>query len=263
MKRSYEKYAVSAMIGYYNYDYEMFFNHLDDSVIWYGPNEGQIITGKDNLIKAVLSQSQKLKFSIENVESKLIALSSNIYTLVMSFRLHSIHPNGQTKIYLQRVTVNAQKSRDSEGRSFLKCIFIQISNVAPTESKSLFETESYVPKSFGENTAGGNRLVFPGDNHSTVYIKEDSIKYIVGGKGVFCYVHTDNNIYLVRMLLKDILKTLPDSFYRCHASYIVNLNRVLYLSSRKITLLDSEEIPISVKKYAEIKNDINAFLNNK
>lgn len=259
MVSAYESYVVQAITGYYNYDYDMFFKYLDEGVIWFGPNEGQYIVGKDNLIKAVTSHEKKLRFHIDNMESKLISLSSSVYTLVLSYRLYSVHPNGQTRVYLQRVTVNGQKCRDQDGKFFWRCPFIQISNVVPgseNSSAAVFTTSPLSATSSEHIGSQGKRLVFPGDNHSKVYIKEDSIKYIVGGKGVFCYVHTDENVYLVRMLLKDVMEKLPDFFYRCHSSYIVNLKRVLYLSREKITLYDSTQIPISAKKYSLIKNDI-------
>lgn len=76
-----------------------------------------------------------------------------------------------------------------------------------------------------------------------------------------CYVYTDDGVYLVRQLLKQTLSQLPDYYYRCHSSYIVNLRHVLYLSSSKITLTDSSEIPISTKRYSQIKNDIEDWMN--
>ena len=78
-----------------------------------------------------------------------------------------------------------------------------------------------------------------------------------------CYVYTDDGVYLVRRLLKQMYDCLPDSYYRCHSSYIVNLNYVLYLSSSKITLTDSTEIPISTKRYAQIKQEIGEWMSRK
>ncbi len=267
MISAYENYVVQAMIGYYNYDYDMFFKYLDEGVIWYGPNEGQYIVGKDNLIKAVTSRKQDFKFHVDNVESKLISFSSNVYTLVLSFRLYSIHPDSTAKTYIQRVTVNGQKCRDQDGKFFWRCPFIAITNIIPKKDRqssfAQLSSQTVLRKSLDGKEEDGKRLIFPGDNHSTVYIKQDSIRYIVGGKGVFCYVHTDDGVYMVRMLLKDVFEKLPGFFYRCHSSYIVNLKRVLFLSSRKITLYDSTEIPISVKKYSSIKEDIDKWMSEK
>ena len=86
MISEYENYAVQAMLGYYNHDYEMFFRYLDEGVIWYGPKEGQYIVGKDNLIAQVKKYESKIIFQVDSVESKLVSFSSN----VISFHVSSI-----------------------------------------------------------------------------------------------------------------------------------------------------------------------------
>lgn len=264
MISEYENFAVQAMLGYYNHDFDMFFRYLDEGVIWYGPNEGQYIVGKDSLMQQVKKYAGDVKFHVDSVESKLVAFSSNVYTLVLSYRLYSQYPDGRVKVHLQRVTVNGQKCRDHDGKIFWRCPLIQVSNVIPRKSGNADSDKGIAQSSFNININEilneSKRLILPGDNNSTIYIKQDSIKYIAGGKGVFCYVYTADDVYRVRMLLKDILNELPDFYYRCHSSYIVNLKKVLYLSSSKITLEDATEIPVSTKKYQQIKYDINQWM---
>lgn len=262
MISEYENYAVQAMLGYYNHDYEMFFRYLDEGVIWYGPKEGQYIVGKDNLIAQVKKYESKIIFQVDSVESKLVSFSSNVYTLLLSYRLNSCYPDGRVKTCLQRVTVNGQKCRDQDGKIFWRCPLIQVSNVIQNKANGSPEdtTEPYVHIGFNEPEKESARVILPGDNNSTIYVKEDSIRYIAGGKGVFCYVYTVDNVYRVRMLLKDVINKLPDFYYRCHSSYIVNLKKVLYLSSSKITLYDMTEVPVSTKKYQQIKSDINNWM---
>ena len=264
MISEYENYAVQAMLGYYNNDYEMFFRYLDEGVIWYGPNEGQYIVGKDNLIEQIKKYGKSIKFQVDSVESKLVSFSSNVYTLVLSYRLRSCYPDGRVRTHLQRVTVNGQKCRDQDGKIFWRCPLIQVSNVTPVKrqgtDKRTEMSDDYCKMTLGEQEQESKRLILPGDNNSTVYIRQDSIKYIAGGKGVFCYVYTEDDVYRVRLLLKDIMNKLPDFYYRCHSSYIVNLKKVLYLSSSKITLVDTTEIPVSAKKYQIIRSDINEWM---
>lgn len=97
----------------------------------------------------------------------------------------------------------------------------------------------------------------------TVLIKESSIRYIVGGKGVCSYIHTDDGVCLVHSLLKEIAPRLSKSFYRCHSSYIVNLDRVVCFSSKGLTLNDKTQVPVSSKRYPEIKRDITDFFEQK
>lgn len=264
MVSEYERFVVQAMINFYNYDYDMFFEYLDDNVMWFGPKQGQYIVGKENLIRAFNFAKPKLKFHVDNVTTKLISFSSNVYSLLVTYRLYSYYPDGAVRAVFQHVVVHGQKCRDQNGKIFWRCPFIHVSNLMP-DSKSaeiLLSPPNIeaVSRVFSTQESRSKRLVLPGDNYTSVYIREDAVRYIVGGKGIKCYVHTDDEVFLVRQLLKEVQEQLPDYYYRCHSSYIVNLRHVLYLSSHKITLDDSTEIPISFKRYAQIREDINKWM---
>ncbi len=259
MISSHESFAVKAMLGYYNYDYEMFFEYLDEGVIWFGPRENQYLVGKSALAESLESRRKDLKYHIENIETKFISQASNVYTLVMSYHLYSAYPDGRTKHCLERVTITGQKFRDRDGKILWRCPLIQVSNVIPKDSKREFLPLTLSASALNKR---GRIIDFPTNNNSRVFIAEQSIKYIVGGKGVFSYVHTNDGVYTVRLLLKDIKEKLCDDFYRCHSSYIVNLKRVVFLSSQKITLDDKTEIPVSSKRYSQIKNDIISHVTN-
>ena len=262
MISEYESYAVEAMLGFYNNDFEKFLEFLDENVIWYGPKRGQYVVGKENLRNTVCVKREDRKYRVENVQTRLISYTANLYSIVVTYLLHTCRSDGSVKTVFQHVVANGQKIRDRNGNIFWRCPFIHVSNTeqeTPDAQTASFVCDS--KKLLSDRDAP--RLVLPGDNHTTVYIREDSIKYIVGGKGVMCYVYTDGGVYLVRRLLKQLHDCLPDYYYRCHSSYIVNLNCVLYLSSNKITLTDSTEIPISSKRYAQIKKDIAEWMNRK
>ncbi|MGN1418972.1 MAG: LytR/AlgR family response regulator transcription factor [Acutalibacteraceae bacterium] len=263
MKSAYESYVVRALINYYNYDFDMFFEYLDESVIWYGPKKGQYIVGKENLMLYINNLKPNVSFCVDDVQTKLITFASNAYTIVVSYTLTCRYGDLREKVIYQRVSVNGQRFRDQDGKIFLRCKCIQVSNL--TSGKSIHNDKNIPRPSpvFQKEPEACPRLIFPGENHSTVYISQNSIRYIVGGKGVCCYIHTDENVYLVHMLLKDVFKKLPDFFYRCHSSYIVNLKRVVFLSGKKITLNDLTEIPVSPKHFSQVKSDIDNWMTEK
>ena len=260
MKSAYESFVVQALINYYNYDYGMFFEYLDENVIWYGPNKGQYIVGKDNLMTYINRLRPTIRFRVDDVQTKLITFAANVYTIVVSYSLTCCYPDEKEKVIFQRVSINGQKFRDQDGKIFWRCPYIQVSNLSEGKSAPGSDDIRRPSPVFSKEQDSSPRLIFPGENHSTVYISQESIRYIVGGKGVCCYVHTDENVYLVHMLLKDAFAKLPDFFYRCHSSYIINLKRVVYLSGKKITLSDSTEIPVSPKRFSEVKKDIDRWM---
>ena len=263
MRSEYESYTVEAMLGFYNGDFDKFLEFLDENVIWYGPKQGQYVVGKENVKDVVCKKREGHSYRVENVQTKLISYTPSIYSIVVTYLLHCCRPDGTVKTVFQHVIANGQKIRDRNGEPFWRCPFIHVSNAEQKAKTTGLSDAGLSEQQKLLLNRDAPRLVLPGDNYTTVYIREDSIKYIVGGKGVMSYVYTDGGVYLVRRLLKQMYDCLPDSYYRCHSSYIVNLNYVLYLSSSKIILTDSTEIPISAKRYAQIRQEIGEWMSRK
>lgn len=266
MSSEFERYVVDGLVNYYNKnEYDIIDEYLDDNVIYYGPKMGQTIIGKDTLMTNLRELREKYIFYLSNVSTKMITYSSTQYSIMVNYKLYGKKKiNGVDKLYYQRVITNGQRFKDKNGEVFWKCQFICVSNLTSRESAGI-EIENETSEKLNRLMSDYEdmqikNLSLPGDGHTTVYIREDAINFVVGGKGVKCYVHTNEKEYLVRMLLKDIEPLLPSYYYRCHASYIINLRKVLYMTSHEITLSDGTKIPISVKKFRTIQKDINEWM---
>lgn len=257
MPSSYENAVVNAMISYYNHDYDVFLKYLDEAVVWYGPREGQYIVGKSNLEEQLKKVNRNVKFKVENIQTRLFTFSAGLYCVIMTYTLYSLHPNGEVKQHLQRVTFNGRKCRDNNGRSFWLCPYIEVSNLIPEGNDTGVKTSLV---SAVEDKS--KRLFFTSKYHTTICLNESSIRYIEGGKGVCSNIYTDDAVHTVNTLLKDLQKQLPSNFYRCHMSYIVNVDRISSISSNRITLIDGTEIPIPVKKAVIIKKEIEELMNS-
>ncbi|MBR5420801.1 MAG: response regulator transcription factor [Lachnospiraceae bacterium] len=59
---------------------------------------------------------------------------------------------------------------------------------------------------------------------------------------------------VTHMKISDLEKLLPDMFFRCHRSYIVNLLEVETIERYQATMKNEEFIPISQQLYSEMKN---------
>ena len=77
----------------------------------------------------------------------------------------------------------------------------------------------------------------------------ETIDYIESiGRKVF--IHSDDGIYQMYSTMRDIIAKLPESFLRCHNSYLVNSECVVTVRSTEIVLTSGAKIPIS-KRYAK------------
>lgn len=69
----------------------------------------------------------------------------------------------------------------------------------------------------------------------------------------YCKVHTEDESYLATKTLKKLSVQLPSEgpFFRCHRSYMVNLNRITEISETHV-FLGNYKVPLSRSKRAEI-----------
>ena len=69
----------------------------------------------------------------------------------------------------------------------------------------------------------------------------------------YCKVYTENKSYLATKTLKKINAQLPAKafFFRCHRSYVVNLNRITEIGEFYV-FLGKHKVPLSRSKRAEI-----------
>ena len=76
-------------------------------------------------------------------------------------------------------------------------------------------------------------------------------------------IREKNLDFEVHMKLDDFENQLPDSFCRCHQSYIVNLNHIRELTNDGAVLYSGELVPVSRSKYAEVKKIFLKYLGKK
>lgn len=64
------------------------------------------------------------------------------------------------------------------------------------------------------------------------------------------FIHSDDGVYQMYSTMRDIIAKLPESFLRCHNSYLVNSERIVTVRSTEIVLTSGSKIPMS-KRYAK------------
>lgn len=90
-------------------------------------------------------------------------------------------------------------------------------------------------------------------------IKIDSILYIETSRPNVL-IYTNDNMYSIKMSMSKIEKTLKNcGFFRCHASYMINLSKVESMYGNTVKV-GGKDIPISKYKVKELKLAITNIL---
>lgn len=92
-----------------------------------------------------------------------------------------------------------------------------------------------------------------------VKIKTDDI-YCIESQKRKIIIHVNNKKYETYNTIKSIINYLPKYFIICHNSFIINLNKVRELTKNSFILENDVVIPISQKKYKEVKDKLLTFI---
>lgn len=72
-------------------------------------------------------------------------------------------------------------------------------------------------------------------------------------------LHTESESITLYGKLSELAEKLPDSFFFCHKSYLVNLGFVHAIACYTVTLRDKTELPISKARYRKMKETLLQF----
>ena len=253
---------------YYNNNRELFFDCMDDKLIWIGPGIHQYIEGKQNLVNAFEAEHNTLKFRTTQMSSKTISgANGSTCEVLLKYVVYTYYQSGHISTHNQRVTLLWKKVKRN-GVFVWKYTVMHISNGMDGDERDNiyplhldeYETRQFNATFDNLTKQQHERLIVRGEDYSTYYIEYPDIQFIRGGKAIRSEIHTRDKVINARLLIDELCKILPEQFYRPHRSYIVNVYEIANLSRCKITLRDDTEIPIPPKRYNEVAKDIKALL---
>lgn len=105
-----------------------------------------------------------------------------------------------------------------------------------------------------------NKKILIKDKDREVLLKYTDIVYIEA-QNVNIKICTMNEKFLIRKTLREIEEELKGpTFFKCHRSYIVNLDFVMDYDNKIITMENKEKISLSRNKYSDFKNYMITYL---
>lgn len=72
-------------------------------------------------------------------------------------------------------------------------------------------------------------------------------------------IHTSTRTYTMRVGISQMEAKLPKQFFRCHRSYLINLNYVQEVTEQQVKV-GEDWVPISAKRYKELLNAIRGMI---
>lgn len=132
--------------------------------------------------------------------------------------------------------------------------------VKPIEYSKLCEAiDAYI----SEKNLGTSIIAQDMDNMSICTLSESDIMY-AQAENFYTNIFTQNNSFIYKKTLSHLEGELSNNcFYRCHRSFIVNMDYISSFSKSEITITSNEKIIISKKKYKDFQTTYYNYLKHK
>lgn len=257
-----EALSAEICIKYYDNDYMSFLEQFDDDALWYGPCKGQILVGREAMIRTWNNEKHTLSFTIGNVKTTMISSHPSFCDVMVSFPVITHYPNGEDMSVDQRVllTWGERTITDENGnrQKVPRILLCHISNPHEKDAEDTIYPIHYSQIYAGTNIVPqkGKRIHFTGADRSEYFLLSDAILWIEATNDKHSIIHTPIEEIKVLSTLSDLATSYPDIFLRCHQSYLVNPNYITNIRRFMITLSNGVELPVPEKKYTMIKGRI-------
>ena len=250
--------AVQLVTRYYDNDIQPFLSLLHEDIVWVGPAAGQIIIGRDALIKAFMGEQNDLHFATHNVVAMPLATgSSAVYEVFIMLLVDTFWPDGHTNRVDQRISVTV-----CMGKGEPRILHCHISDAIAYDNRDVIYPLHYLQTRDEELLPAGSkrsgRLCLRGQRGTLLYLDQDRIVYIET-QGRHTLFHTVDGDYESVESITTVARNYGDLFLRCHPSYLVNPAFVRESTRFQLVLTGGAIVPVPEKKYAAVKSRLNSL----
>lgn len=254
--------SVSVLRSYYQNDIQPFIDAMHPDIYWYGPCEGQIIHTKETLEKAFMQEQNGLTFELYDLKSELLWKDKDSCEVVITFLVDTYYPDQKVIRCDQRVLLSWRQvwQKDAEGRKYqvpmIRTCFI--ANAIPMDLRDTIYpvhfTETPLAEKFSVNPSI-KHVTFKGKDSSLLYLAENEIVF-VRSIGHYTQIHCLHDNFESSEGITAIHNKYPELFVRVHKSYLLNPWLVKSMKRFEAAMVDGSRVPISTRKYMEIKKNI-------
>ena len=204
-------------------------------------------SGHTDVIVRQFSNIRDLSFTFDNQRQPdvyfldIMTPENTSAGFLLAERIHSVNP--------QAGIIFTTNSREYITNAFEISAFRYL--LKPVDSEKVFSALDQIYLKIGQNNR--HAAVFRGFEHQRIVDYDQILRietFTKKHQGIVYLSNGENfEISLSTTSVTDLLEnTLSKDFLRCHQSHIINLNHIISYDSRRVTLRDGSEVPISRKE---------------
>lgn len=255
--------SVDIVQAYYRNDLSLFFEYLDEAVLWYGPAEGQFLSGRQAILETWAKEVHTLSFTMGNTRVDHAVTGPSSCEVMLSFPITTHYISGES-ILMDQIIHITWRERKIKGSSEKqpRMLVIHISDLYQKhESDTIYPVHfNQIYKGFLPITEIGRQIYFPGVDRADYYVLSNSIQWIESSPtSRHAILHMGNESIEVAATVHAIEEEYPGLFLRCHSCYLVNPMHVTRVKRFNVLLADGTDLPIPEKKYTAFKKEMKEY----
>lgn len=263
--------SIDIITNYYDNKLEPFFEAIADEVLWIGPRGGQVMQGKEMIVKTWSGQEDHgLRFTMGNIEAKTVSVGASSLEVLLEYYVYTFFPNGESDEHHQRLHLSwGCRRKNPDGKRIPQIFMIHISNISdeqpgkPSDGNVRVYASSHLESHYDAVSSPSLSRIFfrtvygRGKSEITYYFNSSTILYIESAdRSLHSIVHTLEGPYESIEKLRYFEENFGSEMLHAHASYIINPMYVRSVQRFQVTLTDGTVIPIPEKKYTAFRDQL-------
>lgn len=257
--------SIHIVSEYYRNNLQPFFDVLSDDVLWIGPRNGQILAGRDQMIRTWTAEIARAPlFSMGDTTVNCVSTGRSNLEVLLEYDVYTYFKTGETDRHRQRLHLSWGIRAVTENGICVhvpKLYMIHISNIESAKEQSVrvyaASSSESRPDAIESSLSGrisARVLSGKGMNEETCFFSTSSVLWIESADGGrHSVIHTAEGSYPAIERLSFFETHYPDLLLRAHISYLINPLHIRSVRRFEVTLSDGIVLSIPQKKYTAFR----------
>lgn len=244
---------------YWQLDLDFMLSHCDENVSWIGAEQDEFIIGFENVQKNFADLLLHLR-SCHLLNQEFYVAQSGKNTCTVTGRYFVV--TDETNDYFLQVQQRCTFVWEMKDKAY-RIMHIHVSNpmgeLKVAKGERFVNTVGYMASRYLEENFKkrflGKQMTVTDVNGAVRFIYLSEIMYVKAQRNDVKIVMTNEQID-VKMNISEFLELADNKFLRVHRSYAVNTDYMSKLERYTVTMKNGEQLPVPVKKYNEIRDEM-------
>lgn len=243
--------------SYFDRDMKTLISLLHKDFVWIGSYDFQYTEGIDEFIKITKDEQNEDKADVYDETYQILTHTNDIYVVYGRFSASALKDNNTFLFTKQRATYVWKYINDEFKLLHLNATMARDVPLEQDLPSNSLKSKWYDYMLYADNKLfnKSNRILLKDIKGSLHYLLPEEIIYI-NIEHRTATIHTASQVaFDINKQLIELIEMLP-SMVQCHKSCLVNPKYITKVERYRVTLLNSEELPIGKSRYDEFKNSL-------